>query len=431
MNAASPMFLAWPIVLLAAAAAVGLILLLVKKPRAGVGVLAGILVLLVGVLFLATVSYPDSTTERAAVRAQRVRAVPIHVEETLDPDEVRTVPGGPPAAEAPEWSPEDARFLADVYPSARSATFALRHRLSEEAGKVWQGAEPPELVTVVGPPGATGLFMITRSCRELWPKARIEETNDARYAGMAREANELRVRVHFAGESGIEWAGPDVGSAGSAVLTVRGPAGTASANAAFVRKIWADDFDRYNAESTQAGRGGWVLGVSPGPCSTRGEAEQKALLAAAKQLAPSVQRELRRMSPSLPLAQPSQLGPLASDQIAGRLESSGMVKDRFLQRFSRPYGDVWKASVLVDAQSARISMLASSIQADAARLIAAERMTRSSWARIGTSILGLGVLITLVYFLLNAATRGYYLWRLRAIAVVAALAAAFALIVLA
>ena len=51
------------------------------------------------------------------------------------------------------------------------------------------------------------------------------------------------------------------------------------------------------------------------------------------------------------------------------------------------------------------------------------RQVRESWARMALSVVGVLVLISVIYFFLNMATRGYYEWSLRIAGVVLAIVA--------
>jgi hypothetical protein len=92
--------------------------------------------------------------------------------------------------------------------------------------------------------------------------------------------------------------------------------------------------------------------------------------------------------------------------LLSEMEALGLIRDRLTQRFTKPYGTVWRSAALVQMSAN-----------DAARLIAAcQREFSEQRSRVRTTILsgvGLILLVTAVYLFLNAATKGYYVWSLR------------------
>jgi hypothetical protein len=91
------------------------------------------------------------------------------------------------------------------------------------------------------------------------------------------------------------------------------------------------------------------------------------------------------------------------------------ISDRFVQRFHRSYGDVWREALLVNASKENIDTLAGMY----AQTL---RQERESWLRIVLSALGMLGMVCVVYVFLNSATKGYYTVALRVAAVVLAMA---------
>jgi Na+/melibiose symporter-like transporter len=58
------------------------------------------------------------------------------------------------------------------------------------------------------------------------------------------------------------------------------------------------------------------------------------------------------------------------------------------------------------------------------------RETRMTWARMGLSSAGVLLLIGVIYFFLNMATRGYYEWSLRIAGLVLAIVAIVAILMI-
>lgn len=86
--------------------------------------------------------------------------------------------------------------------------------------------------------------------------------------------------------------------------------------------------------------------------------------------------------------------------------AGGLVADKFVQRFHRPGGDVYRALLLIDADPAKLSALEN---------IFVETHARQQTRRLSLagSLLVLLAVVTGLYLFLNAATKGYYVAAIR------------------
>jgi len=101
--------------------------------------------------------------------------------------------------------------------------------------------------------------------------------------------------------------------------------------------------------------------------------------------------------------------------------NGNFIVDRFSQCLEGSATPIWREALLIDASPNKLF--------DASYKIAtAATQTRKSWAGKGLSLLGMLALICLVYGFLNLATRGYYTWALRILAVVLLAAGLLALL---
>jgi hypothetical protein len=425
-----------PLVALAVLAMV----LLVKKPKVGLAVL-GCLAVVAGLGFFLFTA--PSVQTRTYVDVPPLSVPPDEPVARRSTTMRSTVDS---SAEGVEWSPDANQFEADVYPSARAAAGALAGRVEARIDKVWTDAESPTAVTIVGPDWPAEMERLKQVFRTRWPQVKIaERIVPSSSSPAAPKPGELTAAFRFtdnSGNSGVSgswgtWDGPgprsgsEMSGSGRVVLAVQGPASSASAEAAFVDKPWADNFGKYLSEHPHPGEE-WFAVSSPSPCANANEARNRANEEAARRLAPLVRQALDRFSSNA-----SRTGlqePALAGRIAAELQQRGFVQDQFLQRFHRPYGDVWKQSLLIRANSVAVDVLAAQFSADGQVQARTIQSQRSSWARTAFSIAGLAVLICLVCLFLNAVTKGYYAWPLRTAAVVVgllALAAVFALLVLA
>jgi hypothetical protein len=182
------------------------------------------------------------------------------------------------------------------------------------------------------------------------------------------------------------------------------PSASAASESARSMKLWMDDPSQFLSD---AGASRWIIGRSRTPCLSESEADEKACRDAAQQLAGplhavmalrSVDREWLRQR-------------LVADLTAGRF-----IRDRSVSRVHKPYGDIWSAAILVDASSAQQRSIAVEYSANL-------RDQRHALVRNIFSMAGMCAAILLIYFVLNAATKGYFRGRLR-------LGAALSLVVL-
>jgi hypothetical protein len=167
---------------------------------------------------------------------------------------------------------------------------------------------------------------------------------------------------------------------------------------AFVEKPWAADWSAF----TNSTKGAMLLARSTSPCTSASEAETDAKRSAIAELLPIVRDPITHTYSGRRVLSDK----ILSDMIARSLESRGMMSDRFVQRFSRPYGDVWYEAIVVDASPRNID----AIVARASHL--AERRIQRGVGIVLAFLLLLGI-TTLAYVLLNWLTKGYFIWRLR------------------
>jgi hypothetical protein len=495
-------------VLLLVALVVFVIVLLVKRPKAGAIVLiglAGVAVLGGGFFFLTpSVPVPPSSMMQSELRSQtqadmerfrqqeEVRRAEVARGSSRSQTEVRVSSGEPILVEpirpavsmnssenvveavnecggpestpasggalaagsaGPEWSPESAggastpggAFEADIYPSARSAAAALGNKLKPMIDSLrGASAPPPESIRVLPGAGTAPdqevLIALREALSAAMPGARCYTLPLARSStGPTRESNCIDVLVSVTREMGgtgivetIEFGGNGQGP----ITRIRPPAahgevtakasdakgGSAFAILSYVDKPWAESLSKF--VSTNPGHV-WLVGSSREACTSQEDAQKQAYRQLAGQLEGPVATEMNRRGPWSSDNWNRQRLSLI-DRIESEIRKGGFVSDQFAQQFPRPYGNVWKQRLLMDASAAKIGALADRLYGEAARQAAGYR---TAWLRTVLSAAGIAVLICLVYLLLNAVTKGYYVWRLRAVALVLALSVAFLLLV--
>jgi hypothetical protein len=93
------------------------------------------------------------------------------------------------------------------------------------------------------------------------------------------------------------------------------------------------------------------------------------------------------------------------------LQASQLVADQFTQSLRTSTARVWRHAVLLNLDPHRMQ----SLLAQKTREI---RRTHKTWAHDLMSLAGLALVVLILYIFLNAATKGYYAWSLRVIALV-------------
>ncbi len=93
------------------------------------------------------------------------------------------------------------------------------------------------------------------------------------------------------------------------------------------------------------------------------------------------------------------------------LQANQLVADQFTQSLRTSTARVWRHAVLLNLDPHRMQNLL----AQKTREI---RRTHKTWAHDLMSLAGLALVVLILYIFLNAATKGYYAWSLRVIALV-------------
>ncbi|UCD30497.1 MAG: hypothetical protein JSV03_08525, partial [Planctomycetota bacterium] len=181
---------------------------------------------------------------------------------------------------------------------------------------------------------------------------------------------------------------------GTVEAVLIGGAGELRKSIRYIDKPWVDNLAEFINRNPQ---GQWIVAHSTQPMPSREEAERSAAKSAVDQLIPRVQsRVSSRVQDALRPA-------LIEKDIYGM----GMIADRFVQSFKRPYGRVWQEYLLVDASTDKLTFMA------ARQRSAHTRDSYNTLIKQYLPIVGMILLVLVVYGFLNVATRGYYTWSLR------------------
>jgi hypothetical protein len=413
-----------------------LVILLAKAPKAGITMIVAVVVMAVaGGLAVMTfnhsrtdvygpgpVSYPSSQirqqTERRAAVAVIDGDVGVVYDGTHTPLIVPSTPILPTISSAPLspiWSEGvEQEFEADVYPSSLAAAKALGRRM------VWP------VRTVVGDPNTPIKVILfqegnDRSLIATFGREMEKELPDVQCAIEADLRNihpgevGLTLRLDTAHQVVALVEGTDVvisnpQDSTRIVASAFTESSRASAEAEYLDKPWVESFGVFAGVRPDQQ---YIVARSNGSCMSEGEAHQQALEDARARIAEFLGKS-RRWEPKV-LPQPA----ISTTDVL----NGGFVTDRFVQGFNGSAGKVWRQAILVDVSGAKLAALA---QRKAGEI----REVRETWARMGLSVVGVLVLIGVIYFFLNMATRGYYEWSLRIAGVILAVVAVVSILMI-
>jgi len=408
-----------------------LVILLAKAPKVGVGLIVGIVVMAVLGLFVVPVishraSYAPTgdvihsqwkeietghgvesiqVWENQSVGSTTRRMHQEGTTLTVPPVAATITPAGPLS---PIWSEGvDQELEADVYPSSLAAARALGRRMADPIRTV--SGDPNAAVKVILFQENNERSLIAtfgRSLEQELPGVQCAIEADLRNigsgeVGLTLRTVEMREPTRHV-EGGVD-VYPNSRASTQIVATATATGRRASAEARFIDKSWVDSFGSYASARPNES---FIIARSNGTCTSESEANQQALEDARARITELFGKSWKWEPAMLP--QPMIT---ATDVLNG-----GFIVDRFVQSLDGSAGKIWRQAILVDVSGPKLAALG---QQKAGEV----RETRTSWARMGLSAVGVLLLIGVIYFFLNMATRGYYEWSLRIAGVVLAVVA--------
>lgn len=415
-----------------------LIILIAKAPKVGAGALIAILAMVVlGLVVGVFVAIPGSRQDVAyssgdVIHSQWEEVATEHGVDRVQVWDNRSVGSDvirmhqespilllPPAASSPIWSEGvEQEFEADVYPSSLAAARALGLWIDDAIRKTIEDPNASvEVIVFQEGAGRDVVAEFTRSLERKMPDLKCSVEVDPRNIRPGEvgvtfrlDATTYAVNQVLNAAGDAEFTSGPVES-GALVTTVFTEDRRASMEARFIDKPWVESFGAFaSARPEQA----FFVARSNGTCTSEGEANQQALEDARTRLNESLGRHAGRRFARLPQQ------PVVSVM---DVQNGGFVADRFVQSLETSTGKVWRQALLVDISGPKLMRLA-------AAKVAESRQICESWARMGLSVVGVLVLIGVIYFFLNMATRGYYEWSLRIAGVVLAVVAIVAILMI-
>jgi len=366
-----------------------LVILLVKAPKVGAGLIVALVVM--GVLgffvMMPVVSHRSVHTVTAVAQP---------------------VAPAPPQAPSPIWSEGvEHQFEADIYPSALAAAEALGRRLVEP------------IQTVAGDPNVSARVVLFQESNDRQVVSTLQRILERELSAIPcsveadlRNIRRGEVGLTLRSEARVQEEVPRDQGTGLTIMervmggritgTVFTDERRASAGADYIDKPWANNFSSFVAGKPD---GHFLIARSREACTSENEARQQAIRDACDQLSSIAGQKWTPVPGRPPLT-------VSSHDV----QEGGFILDQFVQSFDGSAGRIWRQAILLDASGSKLAWLQSRKTVE----VHEERVT---WARMILSALGVLIVIVVTYLFLNMATRGYYVWSLRIAGVVLAIAA--------
>ncbi len=403
----------------------GVVLLFVKlRAKAWwiVGPLAGVVVLAIPLFFMSLSKRSALVVSRTARYSRTTSDDGRSDKFTVTTDRVA------PRDELPSDSASADRlsetFLADVYPSALQAAEAL----AAHVARSFHGS-PDQLSGTPRDSAPSETTVIAEADAASLPDVKVVGSADAMILQAVADAlrkGALARRVEIAPGGATTAPAPrpaspskeiicavrvDGDNSGTVQIVLESADRQITRAARFVSKPWAANFAQY-----VAGGHGPVVRAECAPAASFEDAQKEALSDAARKLAPYVKSAIGPTIDGVEVDSQT-----IREAILAELRNGKLVLDRFSQQFDRPYGKLWREQILVDASPKQMRQLATVAEFNQAVIddgkLAARNAERQTWWTLAVSLGGLAVLIFAVYLVLNAATKGYYTWVLRLLAI--------------
>jgi len=314
-------------------------------------------------------------------------------------------------------SQEFGEFEADVYPSVQTAVITTLRSMLRPMGTLDKLIPDDVRLARIELRGNIDADTLNAGARKIEPEFRpasvevvtTSSTPDTREVDKAT----LVIRVEKTGEGRVNGQ-----VSKSFAIRLTGSNGREARYAHVLEKTWVEDLGRFQATSYPGRPRNLIVAWTDREATDERSARERAVETAVAALMPYVRRHIDFEDPSLrKFGSPDELIRtwLKEDLRRNRCQ---IVADRFAQKIERPYGTIYRQALLLDASDENLARIVPEY---------AQGLQARRWNILRTlvSAAGLVVLICVIYLFLNAATKGYYAWSLRAAGVVAVVAGIF------
>ncbi len=396
------LFILFPIIIFAFLLVVLIIWAIAKSGKARKGI---------GIVF-AIITFIVLTRQLVFARISR----PVIVQQTGNTQTASESVGQPVAEISLIWHRGmEEEFEADIYPSMPSAARAIGRQLAELLPSITAQKQNPSIVQIWARTeknrlNAETLYALAEGLKSAGDIEKIMvETilNDGQNRIESTDKNAATINVSLVEFSYSD--PPEKLTAGTLKIDATAAAGRLTRTARFTEKPWIDNFAAFMSGNPN---GEFIVARSTGSCTSYEQADNQALSNACRIAAARL--NTIRPTGNLLVNQSFSVNPQDIKQF-------GFIKDSFVQTFSGSVSPIYRKAVLLDLSRDKIQSLAN-------QKFSLLHSQRATWFKMILSLAGIIALICVVYLFLNAATKGYYTWALRIVAIV--LTAIFVLILI-
>ena len=294
-------------------------------------------------------------------------------------------------------------FQVDVYPSQKAAARALGKQIVELATKLNDGKEPQWFE--LSPIGVEDSDVFSEYSKAI-EAAKSNPDNPILETAKGLEEDVARVGLvlrKFTTTSVDNIHGTILSGTLEASASIKGKKSVITFQ--FDEKGWLENFSAYT--NSHPGRQ-YVVVRSKSSCTSAEWAQREAMTAACRVLA-SMLRDVGLHNFTVNPAD---------------VEKHGFVVDKFTQSLQGSVSNIWRQAILLDVSGDKMSQLMASkayqlslqsVKVAETRVAEATRRAKvmTTWARMLLSLVGLITVICVVYLIVNVATKGYYTLVLR------------------
>ncbi len=305
-----------------------------------------------------------------------------------------------PAESGPIWSPGmEYEFDADVYPSKLSAVRALGLRIEKPLRKVIGESEPEKILIFLEDSEPALVTELAKAIDRTLsaPKCFIQPgQTDLKQGQVGISLKFVDVESQTAPWSEQTDTTISKGRIEANIVTL---SRQATINESFVEKPWFDNFSGFLSSHPKRE---FIVARSTGSCTSYELADNQALSNACRIVAARLNTFRHPRSPLIK----SGFSVIPDD-----IKQFGFITDSFVQTFSGSVSPIYRKAVLLDMSRDKLQSLAN-------QKFSLLHSQRATWFKMIISLAGIIALICVVYLFLNAATKGYYTWALRIVAIV-------------
>lgn len=351
----------------------------------------------VGLILIGTLMAPRPSYHESASGRPRTSAMEAPIE-TVGVATDSSRPGSVVEDDSEVWRDiVHEQFEADIYPSSQIAATALARQIEPHIQfNVLPKFTSPSSIQIVT---RTGLPDEHESAVRLAARLQTEfESPTAVTVGessVSREPGRVLITLTMEPNTYRSKGDGQIEQARSLKATIDGELKTVAVMTRFIEKPWVAHFDEFVSARPDST---FLLARTPqfvtSPQAVLVAADERAVDAVVQLvMTPDRNRSTGEIRAGASI--------LVRNQVRWMINSGLLVKDRFVQKLKRPYGEVWRGAALLEITPTQLQSLRTDV-------LLINQRTRSQAVSFVGGLLGIFVTVICLYVFLNQATKGYY-----------------------